>query len=59
MSKPQLSPGATAACGRLDSFVRLTGKDIGRWMIEVAERLATKGRCQRTLKRARPRSTQK
>lgn len=59
MSKPKLSPGAAAACGRLDGFVQLASKDLGRWMIEVAERLAAKGRCRRTLERARPRSTQR
>lgn len=52
MGKPELSPGAAAACGRLDGFVRLAGKDLGRWMIEVARRLAAKGRCRRTLEPA-------
>ncbi len=49
MRESKLSPGAAAACGRLDAFVHVAGEDMGRWIIEIAERLAAKGRSRRTL----------
>jgi hypothetical protein len=49
MREPELSPGAAAACGRLDAFVRVARSDLGRWMIQIAERLAAEGRSRRSL----------
>jgi hypothetical protein len=49
MQKSELSPGAAAACERLDALVRVAGRDLGRWMIDIAERLAVKGRRRRSL----------
>ncbi len=49
MRESKMSPGAAAACGRLDALVHTAGDDLGRWMIELAERLAAKGRSRRTL----------
>jgi len=49
MSESKMSPRAAAACGRIDAFVRVADRDLGRWILELAERLAAKGRCRRTL----------
>ena len=44
MRDSELSSGAAAACGRLDALVRTVGPELGRWMLELAERLAAEGR---------------
>jgi hypothetical protein len=44
MHDSELSSGAAAACGRLDALVRTVGPELGRWMLELAERLAAEGR---------------
>mgnify|MGYP001110122563 CR=1 FL=1 len=44
MRNSELSSGAAAACGRLDALVRTVGPELGRWMLELAERLAAEGR---------------
>ena len=41
--------GVEAACGRLDELARLAGPELGRWMIQVAERYVRAGCRRRTL----------
>jgi hypothetical protein len=48
MDRSDISTGAATACGRLDAFVRLTGPELGRWMLEMAMQLAERGRRLRT-----------
>ena len=45
----EMSPGASVACGRLEALVRNTGPELGRWMLELAERLAAEGRHRRSI----------
>jgi hypothetical protein len=51
MDKSESSVGVGAACRRLDAFADMAGPDMGRWIIEVADRLASRGRCRRSLER--------
>jgi hypothetical protein len=46
----RISEGAELACGRLDALVRMTGPELGRWMIEVAEGYAESSGRQETLR---------
>jgi hypothetical protein len=58
MDDRELSPGGAAACARLDALFRNVGPELGRWMLELAERLAARGRSLRSLDEAdsRPRA---